>query len=61
MTVRDEFVRAIVISRTHAVGVKTSLLADLSGADILTKMPEEIRLWEETLETTSGKIRQAGS
>lgn len=59
VTLKDEFVRAIAYSRSHIIGIDLpTAMADVPGAEILKKFPDEIVQWQDALETASAKLRK---
>jgi hypothetical protein len=61
VTLRDGFVRAVVLSKQNIVGVNVDdLMTKLIGGDAQKpKIPEELDHWLKGLETMSAKLRKS--
>jgi hypothetical protein len=61
VTLRDGFVRAVVLSKQNIVGVKVDdLMAKLIGSDVKKpEIPEELDHWLKGLESLSAKLRKS--
>lgn len=61
VTLRDGFVRAVVLSKQNIVGINVDdLMAKLIGSDV--KKPEileELELWLKGIEVSSAKLRKS--
>ncbi|XP_047986063.1 protein THEM6-like [Leguminivora glycinivorella] len=59
ITLKDNFVRAIVFSRTHIVGLDLpTAMAYVPEAHNMKTFPEEVVQWQQCLETASARLRK---
>lgn len=61
VTLRDGFVRAVVLSRQNIVGVNVNdVIAELMGSDVKKpEIPEELEHWLKGIEVSSAKLRKS--
>jgi hypothetical protein len=61
VTLRDGFVRAVVLSKQNIVGVNVNdLMAKLIGSDVKKpEIPEELEHWLKGIEVSSAKLRKS--
>lgn len=61
VTLRDGFVRAVVLSKQNIVGVNVNdIMAKLVGSDVKKpEIPEELEHWLKAIEVSSAKLRKS--